>query len=344
MIQIKSDIVSYDKIGKSSVLLTSQFPQIYKNNYHYTYVKNIKFFPLRNSNIDQIKIQIVDGNENQIKLERGQPTIVQFLLRKKREKMDHLISHIQLDSEMNQHIKPMQNNNNFEIHLNKPIYMNKDAKIAMTGISFPNNIRNIPNFAVEKEIKVAFDGEEHSFKIRAGNFSTIKSFIKNIRNNLSDPIQSRLIFLASKNNHLKIQKTDLGKKFKVDIKFPNELKQILGVESNQNSISINKDSLKYIAPHPIDLNAIYPGVMICYANFISHSIIGNDFFPILKMIPLKRSEEKDNYVSINFENYEFLKCNTTRLDAMHFHLKRLDGEFIEFDTNKKIIINLALKT
>ena len=71
--------------------------------------------------------------------------------------------------------------------------------------------------------------------------------------------------------------------------------------------------------------------------------MGSEFYPVFKMIPLHKTPDQDNYVSINFENLEFIKCNTTRLDFLQFHLKRLDGEFIDFDSNEKIIINLAVQ-
>ena len=83
--------------------------------------------------------------------------------------------------------------------------------------------------------------------------------------------------------------------------------------------------------------------MICYANFVKHSEIGDEFYPVLKIIPINRGEEEDKYVTEHFENLEYLMCNTTRLDLLHFQLKRLDGELINFETNEKIMINLAIQ-
>ena len=45
----------------------------------------------------------------------------------------------------------------------------------------------------------------------------------------------------------------------------------------------------------------------------------------------------------HFENLEYIKCNTTRLDLLHFQLKRLDRELINFETNEKIMMNLAIQ-
>ena len=40
-------------------------------------------------------------------------------------------------------------------------------------------------------------------------------------------------------------------------------------------------------------------------------------------------------MTTHFENLEYLKCNTSRLDLLRFQLKRLDGELIRFETNEK---------
>ena len=53
---------------------------------------------------------------------------------------------------------------------------------------------------------------------------------------------------------------------------------------NYHMFAVHKDSL-YEAPQPIDIYKLYPGVMICYANFVQHSIIGDKFYPILRIIP-----------------------------------------------------------
>ena len=106
---------------------------------------------------------------------------------------------------------------------------------------------------------------------------------------------------------------------------------------------LSDGSGQIISSELLDLLYLYPGMMICYANFVKHSVIGDDFYPVLKIIPIKRREEEDNYVTEHFENLQYLKCNTSRMDLLRFQLKRLDGELINFETNEKIMINLAIQ-
>ena len=81
------------------------------------------------------------------------------------------------------------------------------------------------------------------------------------------------------------------------IGFPKSLCPILGMydypegeesrivkADNYHMFAVKKDSL-YEAPQPTDIYKLYPGVMICYANFVQHSIIGDKFYPIPRIIP-----------------------------------------------------------
>ena len=65
------------------------------------------------------------------------------------------------------------------------------------------------------------------------------------------------------------------------------------------------ESGQFISRKRLDPHYLYPGVMICYANFVNHSVIGDEFYTVLKVIPLNRCEEEDNYVTMHFENSEY---------------------------------------
>ena len=160
---------------------------------------------MRNTNVEQIKVQVVAANENQIKLNPGQPTIVQFSLRRRLEKnMNRLITHFQIDSEMDLDINPSQKNNNFEVHLKKPIYLNKGAKLALTGISFPNKIKTIPDFVNEKNIEIQINEVTYSFKLEEGTYPSIESLIFNIHKGMGEELKKLLDIDVTGENHLKI--------------------------------------------------------------------------------------------------------------------------------------------
>ena len=94
----------------------------------------------------------------------------------------------------------------------------------------------------------------------------------------------------------------------------------------------------------MDIMRDYPGVMLCHTNFVEHSIVGNSFLPVLKIVPTQ-SSSKNDYISTHFDNLEFVKPNRNALKELHFQFKDLSGQFIEFDEpeKKKIILNFAVR-
>ena len=147
VIQIKSDVVpSFNLCGYPSLLCTTALPVSEENQYFYHNVENIRYHPLRNDSIKTIQVEIVDAANQRLALKAGQPSIVQFHLRKKKRTMSFSLAHLQIDSEMDDKITAHRRNNDFEIHLKKPLHLNDGAKIALAEISFPNKILTIPRF------------------------------------------------------------------------------------------------------------------------------------------------------------------------------------------------------
>ena len=359
-----------------------------------------------------------------------------------------LTNHVQIGSKINDGLNSQQKNNNFKVHLKKPIYLKHGAKIALTDISFLNSISNIPEFVSEKKIvvsskpfsfkidifpsanedprmrrllgkymeftypikggkqhfginyiakfyqtdtfelpkvKIEFTNETRNlygiegdvtvskgenfvsskpildtgifihkvritiepfrgyFTMKKGNCSTLNCIIQNLVSNL-DLNLTMLLQIHNHQGHLRIKQTSEANRRNLlaRLEIPSEMKKLLGLEQN-DAADLDEETRQFTSRHLLELYALYPGVMVCYTDFVSHSIIGDQFYPVFKMIPLQKITENDNCVSIHFKNFEFLKCNMARLDKLRFQLKRLDGGFIDFHNNKKIIMNLAIQ-
>ena len=52
---------------------------------------------------------------------------------------------------------------------------------------------------------------------------------------------------------------------------------------------------------------------------------------------------QNDYCSTHFEHLEFIKCNVDYLDNMKIELRRLDGDLIEFDNEKRVVFNIVIK-
>ncbi len=466
VVQVKSNIVSTSSNENSHILCVADLPSSKKRKYFYHTLNNIRYYPIQNTSIKSVGIEFLDASDKLLKLKSGQPSLVLLHLRKTKRAMSYLTKHIRVDSKMGDNIKPAQKNNNFEVHLSHPIYLNEGAKIALADISFPNRVNSVPLSVFDKKIKVSTDPFKQEIEVKLdqrktiayllnclndGRDSVVRNFVefgqtektkesadmffrviytgpttydaefkspevkvlippefKNILgikeeyivmgpekkefisqqpmqnpdptetfppvkirvmietmrfcfciekrfikttdelieamyNGMSKDLQS-LIQISAHKDRFKVKRVgnQFNRSLVVRIRVPHEIRLLLGI-SQDDDIVLADESNQFISDERLDPHYLYPGVMICYANFVNHSVIGDEFYPVLKVIPINRAEEQDNYVTTHFENLEYIKCNTSRLDLLHFQLKRLDGELINFETNEKIMMNLAIQ-
>ena len=171
---------------------------------------------------------------------------------------------------------------------------------------------------------------------------TAASLIDRLNASLDENLK-QVLEIGNHEDRLKITKRSDSYRGNIIVVFPVELRGLFGLNQRHGMLWLNDENPQYTCDRPPDLNALYPGVIICYSDFINHSIIGGEFYSVLKMIPLRKTNEEDNYISIHFEHLEFLNCNTSRLDILHFQLKRLDGSYVDFVNNEKILLNLAIR-
>ena len=98
----------------------------------------------------------------------------------------------------------------------------------------------------------------------------------------------------------------------------------------------------YQFDHRIDLYEFRPKYFLLYNNICAHSIFDNSYLKILKIVPVKESNEE--YVTIEFENEEYIKIQETHPNYLEFTLRSHSGELIEFhDLKENLIIDLNFK-
>ena len=417
---------------------------------------------MRNTNLKTISIKFLDTDDNILKLQDGQPSIVQFHLRQVNGKMPYNAIHLQVDNRSDVLTHPQNMPDNFYVNLKTPIYLNRGAKIALTGISYPNYIQKLPDSIYEEEheidgemdriyidlkfstdleatqlidqmneqraiykdtisfdllrknsnlyhFQVKYIGEETSLRRlrvllpdalkRLFGVEGITDIVKDMDENKSFTAENPLINLSSLNQleaadrRIIVSMSEKYGKFSIDrtstnnvntfaislnrtleeklkkyirfqvsdrhlvitrtceqglrliiIIFQAETKKMLGISLNRN-IELPRAGAKFIGDKPIDLYALYPRIMMCYTNFIKYSMLGSDFYPLFRTIPVAdKSSRDDEYISVHFVNLEFHKINTSQLDLLHFQFKRINGDFVNFeDSSQKMIVNLTVR-
>lgn len=302
----------------------------------------------------------MDINGKELNLEKGQPSFVNFNLRMMDNKEKLKTHYIRIDSTDNEEAKPHNANNNFWINLKDTLLLNENSKFALIDISFPNSICNITKKLSNEKffinqmstVKNLLENEleDKVFNIPANYYSINENLIWALNYYLPNEYKNKVKFSES-NKRLKIE--SLSDNVYTFIKIPNNFLNILGLNNNidkskalkignnNTEISISKNQ-PYIGSDPINVMYNYPSVMLCHTNFVQHSIIGDSFSPVFKIIPTE-NVSFSNYISVHSENLEFIKTNSLYLKNLHFQLKNLDNELIEFADDRKIIINFVVK-
>lgn len=97
----------------------------------------------------------------------------------------------------------------------------------------------------------------------------------------------------------------------------------------------------YNCPLKLDVNINIPKNMLIYVNCIDASLIGDNYTPILKSIPIKRRQVRvKNFVTYEPRHLEFRHVNFSSIDYLHFRIQKVDG--LEMDCLDKMKIYMSL--
>ena len=210
---------------------------------------------MRNTNLKTISIKFLDMDDNILQLQDGQPSIVQFHLRKVVSEMPYNIIHLQVDNRSDVQIHPQNTPDNFYVNLKTPIYFNRGAKIALTDISYSNSIQKLPDLIFEEEHEI--DGEMDRISIDL-KFSTDLDATQLIdqmnkqRDIYKDTISFDLLRTNSNLHHLQVKYIREGmSSYRQCILFPGALKRLFGVEGTMDIfIDMNKNET-FTAENPL---------------------------------------------------------------------------------------------
>ena len=460
VVKITSDIISAEPNEKEPILYTTALPVERKGRYFFETVKTVQYFPVRNTDLKTIRIKFLDTDNKILQLQDGQPSIVQFHLRRVASGMAYDTIHLQVDNQLDVLTHPQNTPDNFYVNLKTPVYLNTGAKIALTDISYPNKIDKIPGTIFEEEHTVGgemdrifitlrpseclvtkqmneqrdiydrtihfdllkYGADQYHFQVKyigkrtskerlhvlmpnalkklfgveaatdividmnenrtftaenpateLSNFAVLGAaereiivsrtyecgkfrlnraetnaenedfFTHSLNKALGRELQ-RYIRFSVVNHHVVITKTMDERMSSIRVSLQAGLRKLLGIYLNRD-IVLAREGEELVGSKRINLYALYPGIMMCYTNFIEQSMIGGEIYPLFRTIPLAdRSSRKEEYISTHFDNLEFHKINTSRLDLLQFQFKRINGDFANFtEKDQKLIVNLVIR-
>ena len=352
IVSVSTDVVtdSLSSQNYSTLIYDTSLLEADRRNYYYHYVKHIKYYPIRNTFIDSININFLDINGQQISLQTGQPSIVHFHLRTMNPEKINKTHYVRIDSRIDALNDFDNKNNNFWVHLKNSIPLNQNSKLSLVDISFPNSIRNISSDAPPILLRFSRENRNEyiSIQIPPGRYLTNESLVNEINNALPQSIRQLCNFsVVNRRFMIKIFDKRLN-----GISIPLYYQHILGITQFNDKVFINNPGTKiiillqkdkpYLSSDEMNVMYNYPGVMLCHTNFVKHSIAGDSFYPILKIIPTQTSST-GQYISVHFENLEFIDTNAEYLKELHFEFKDIHGNFIDFNDDRKIILNFVVQ-
>ena len=102
LVHVKSNIISDVTSGDSysTIMFTTTLPKQMEGHYFHHNVKKVRYYQVRQTNIETIDPQFTDSFKNLLSLNEGQPSLIHYHLREKEKNMDHELRHVQIDSKV----------------------------------------------------------------------------------------------------------------------------------------------------------------------------------------------------------------------------------------------------
>jgi hypothetical protein len=343
IIKIRCDIIEPQ-------ILNSQFSQDllvlspdlrYTNNYFFHEIEKISYIPLAQKDVSIIKITLVDENNEMLQLVRGHATIVKLRFQRNRSMSENF--YCRVTSKRNavyKHNTP----HSFSVQLPSAKILNEDWKVSLNSINVPNLFTTFLPTRHRNYRSLIYKTPTQPAKVML--------FKKDVAYTPSRLVADINIFFNSHDLGT-AQIDDLGRlvlnlneecSFAIGMDAVN----VLGYESGTTLTNDGTDWMvvrpyihskeKIIFERPINVNYFRPNYFIIYSNIVQPSIIGNQYSPILKIVPVLDSKEP--FKLYDFKQREFYHIANTEITEIKMELRTHDGEYVNFLTDQNVVMNL----
>ena len=342
IIKVQCDIIEPQLLNNtySQDLLVLSSDIHYTNRYFFYEIEKISYIPLLFNNISEIKIKLVDEKNRLIQLVTGHATIVKLRFKKNPNMEGNF--YCRITSKPNK-IYPDNKITNFSVQLPSTKELTDGWKVSMNSINLPNTFttflpnrsKNLLSFVYKTPNKpaISFTFKSNIQYTPARLISELNVFF--MENNLGavnvDEL-GRLVFSLSEDN--------------VSFAIGLDVANVLGYE---NGLIISGSELMVIRPtvvqpktitfeSPIDCKYFRPNYFIVYSNIVQPSIIGGQYSPILKVVPILDSDEP--YKLLDFKVREFYDISNSDINEIKVELRTHDGEPVNFIDTEHVVMNL----
>ncbi len=294
-----------------AILATSE---IASNGLIYYIATTKEYFRLNTIRLEELTVELTDENNFPLLLVKGQPTIIQLIVKKMNNKS--FIVRINSEESKNTFSDNVRENFRTQIwHLTDLTY--EKWQVALTSIHFPNSI-DISCTLAKEEFWIEF--------ISIGEIPVNKKITFE-----DDNIYDILSLKECINRKVKIAIGDSKFVFsifdgKARIQFYNPMvvrlsplfSYVIGRDiTNLNQLNI-KAARELTFPKKIDLQRCKPNVIFLHCDFISPLIVGDKYMRVLKMIPFSHGKYECKHL-------DFINVMSNNLSSIQIQLMDASG-------------------
>ena len=309
------------------------------NNFTTIDFKTTEWFDLAEQNPNKFQIQFLDHRNLPLRLRSGFPSTCKIHLSS--EEMDHL--------DLRVTSKP-----NAGFSENKPYYFRQRLahrqnltdgvwKAGLTSAIFRNRFLILKNLKLNFCIKVPGTTIEETFETPR-SLSNVNDVIEFFTNTVKDYIKvDKLLGGHVMLTFVKTAALELGHDLCKLLGGGDEYQDILVVSTRQTCNIYKPEGGKYVFNFPPELHfPLFPENIFVYLNVLKESLVGDSLSKLLKVIPLP-NHSKNEYISLEFENPEFIPISQTELCEMEFQLRTHNGEYVQIYDDEPVYFNIVLK-
>lgn len=335
--------------SKDLLIFSPDYSQ--KRDYTFREIECVDYIPLLNNYIPNIKIKLLDENDEQLQLLSGHATLLKLSIRKmpfeKKSFNVRLTSHKSntfIENEVY----------SFKVRLPSTLELDNTWQVCVNSISHPSRFATFLPEQSEREIvyKRFSDRTEVNHIFSAGYCYTLEQLEYELNKFLVDNNIGTFKILTSQRFELYLKKESLGW-----LVLPLNIAIMLGFDKSDFTAYKIKGShliLKIFGTHdfhtkpsgnvevsfnrPINLGYLQPNYIMMYSNIVKDTIVGGSYAKLLRIVPLNPSEQ--DYVISEFRHKEFCELENHQIREIHIELRAHDGKLINFIQSQETIVNL----
>jgi hypothetical protein len=334
LIKVKADEISRGiPDNKKDIAIFSYEESKNNNKFFYIPIKK-EYFNVNNRILEELTITLVDENDIPLRLVKGRPTIIQFILKK----MNSNSFIVRFNSSESKQMYPENRRGNFEMQLPNTVdLIYQQWNVAMTSLYIPADIAI--NHALTKEnFWIEFVSVENKSINEKIYFDDViiedsKTLIECINRKTKAVIGDATFVCESIDNKARI------KFFKpMVVRFSNMLNYVIGRDITIHDEIIIRRASSISFTKEIDVTRCRSNIIFVHCNFISPTIIGNNFANVLKIVPFKKGKYECKHL-------DYINVASNNLSSIQIQLLDIEGKEIIFENepNNDVIITVVFQ-